>query len=177
MPKHYRPGLLALPFHTLPATGTTTAAAAAAAAAATPDTNGAGDDHGWSDEQARVLNSAVAFLERPETATQLLAELEALRAGGEMRVEQECIHEAGGGRGTETCFLRCCHFIRTKNDLFTKTGSGQTQGNTLRKNTATTFLQGSGGVMTRQRRANATFRLMGAAGAALRRPRPSRAGC
>ena len=127
MPKHYRPGLLALPFHTLPATGTTTtAAAAAAAAAATPDTNGAGDDHGWSDEQARVLNSAVAFLERPETATQLLAELEALRAGGEMRVEQECIHEAGGGRGTGTCFLRCCHFIRTKNDLFTKTGSGQT---------------------------------------------------
>ena len=26
-------------------------------------------------------------------------ELEELRAAGEMRVEQECIHDAGGGRG------------------------------------------------------------------------------
>ena len=117
MPKHYRPELLALQFHTLHATGTT------AAAAATPDTNGAGDD-GWSDEQARVLNSAVSFLERPETVTQLLAELEALRAGGQMRVEQECIHEAGGGRGSETCFLRCQFILKTI--VFTKTGSGQT---------------------------------------------------
>ena len=44
MPKHYRPGLLARPFHALPAAGAD-----------------------WTAEQSRVLNAAVAHLEQPNT--------------------------------------------------------------------------------------------------------------
>ena len=78
MPKHYQPGLLAQPFHDLPAVAAT---------------------NGWSEAQARVLNVAAEYLQRPEIVEALQGELNALRADGELRVEQECIHEAGGGRG------------------------------------------------------------------------------
>lgn len=81
MPKHYRPGLLAQPFHTLPAVANTTEGGA------------------WSEEQARVLNAAVEYLQQQDIVEGLQRELVALRTNGELRVEQECIHEAGSGRG------------------------------------------------------------------------------
>ncbi len=53
----------------------------------------------WSEEQARVLNAAVEYLQQREIVEALQGELAALRTIGELRVEQECIHEAGSGRG------------------------------------------------------------------------------
>ena len=84
LPKHYNPGLLSQPFHALPA--------------ATAEA--------WSDAQAAVLDAAAAHLESAATVDGLRRELEELRAAGEMRVEQECIHDAGGGRGQWRRFVR-----------------------------------------------------------------------
>ena len=84
LPKHYNPGLLSQPFHALPA--------------ATAEA--------WSDAQAAVLDAAAAHLESAATVDGLRRELEELRTAGEMRVEQECIHDAGGGRGQWRRFVR-----------------------------------------------------------------------
>ena len=78
MPKHYTPGLVSHAFHQLPAVAAS---------------------ERWGEAQAAVLNAAVVYLESETVVAGLVQELSELRAAGEMRVEQECIHEAGGGRG------------------------------------------------------------------------------